>query len=111
MAPSANGDNAASEPEREQSLEAALALPDPDPICKIRDGKIYRLEVVQQPQIARMCGYGDKVFPEEVLPKDGTDIKQDRRPISPPPCVRLVICDANTGEEVDYGYVSLFVCC
>ncbi|KAM0339477.1 hypothetical protein ACHAPU_010924 [Fusarium lateritium] len=33
-----------------------------------------------------MCGFGDK----------------DRRPITPPPCVRLVIFDTNTGKEVDY---------
>lgn len=49
-----------------------------------RDGYRYSLEVVQQPQRARMCGFGDK----------------DRRPITPPPCVRLVIVD-NTGKEVD----------
>lgn len=46
----------------------------------------YTLVVEQQPQRARMCGFGDK----------------DRRPITPPPCVRLVITDKNTGEEVDY---------
>jgi hypothetical protein len=32
-----------------------------------------------------MCGFGDK----------------DRRPITPPPCVRLVITDEATGREVD----------
>lgn len=26
---------------------------------------------------------------------------QDRRPITPPPCVRLVVKDATTGKEVD----------
>ncbi|KAF4961945.1 hypothetical protein FSARC_9936 [Fusarium sarcochroum] len=49
-------------------------------------GRKYSLEVVQQPQRARMCGFGDK----------------DRRPITPPPCVRLVIIDTKTGKEVDY---------
>lgn len=44
----------------------------------------YSLEVVQQPQRARMCGFGDK----------------DRRPITPPPCVRLVIVNIETGREV-----------
>lgn len=48
-------------------------------------GRKYILEVVQQPIRARMCGFGDK----------------DRRPITPPPCVRLVILDIATGKEVD----------
>ena len=26
---------------------------------------------------------------------------QDRRPITPPPCIRLVVKDANTKEELD----------
>ncbi|EME79992.1 uncharacterized protein MYCFIDRAFT_86734 [Pseudocercospora fijiensis CIRAD86] len=49
-----------------------------------RDGYRYALEVVQQPQRARMCGFGDK----------------DRRPITPPPCVRLVITGID-GKEVN----------
>lgn len=48
-------------------------------------GRRYTLQVVQQPQRARMCGFGDK----------------DRRPITPPPCIRLVIIDVATGVEVD----------
>ena len=32
-----------------------------------------------------MCGFGDK----------------DRRPITPPPCIRLIVCDAMTGQEID----------
>lgn len=44
----------------------------------------YSLEVVQQPQRARMCGFGDK----------------DRRPITPPPCVRLVIYNTELEREV-----------
>ena len=50
-----------------------------------RNGYKYSLQVVQQPQRARMCGFGDK----------------DRRPITPPPCVRLVIIDETIGKEVD----------
>ncbi|KAK9467623.1 velvet factor [Lipomyces arxii] len=46
---------------------------------------IYRLEVVQQPIRARMCGFGDK----------------DRRPITPPPCIRLDIIDRGTGLPAD----------
>ncbi|KAF2212921.1 hypothetical protein CERZMDRAFT_67815 [Cercospora zeae-maydis SCOH1-5] len=49
-----------------------------------REGLRYSLQVVQQPQRARMCGFGDK----------------DRRPITPPPCVRLVIVDSATNKEV-----------
>ncbi|KAL7271822.1 hypothetical protein RUND412_005391 [Rhizina undulata] len=54
------------------------------------DGRIYSLEVKQQPIRARMCGFGDK----------------DRRPITPPPCVRLVVKDAATGKEVDINEVD-----
>ncbi|CAJ2501653.1 Uu.00g045060.m01.CDS01 [Anthostomella pinea] len=50
----------------------------------------YRLEVVQQPLRARMCGFGDK----------------DRRPITPPPCIRLVVMDRDTGKEVDCNEVE-----
>ncbi|KAG5922091.1 hypothetical protein E4U42_005609 [Claviceps africana] len=48
-------------------------------------GRKYQLDVVQQPKRARMCGFGDK----------------DRRPITPPPCVRLIITDVVTGKEID----------
>ncbi|KAJ8128078.1 hypothetical protein O1611_g5558 [Lasiodiplodia mahajangana] len=50
----------------------------------------YRLEVVQQPLRARMCGFGDK----------------DRRPITPPPCIRLVVMDKVSGKEVDCNEVE-----
>lgn len=36
---------------------------------------MYELSIAQQPSRARMCGFGDK----------------DRRPISPPPIVQLVV--------------------
>ncbi|UZP33875.1 hypothetical protein NXS19_001691 [Fusarium pseudograminearum] len=52
-----------------------------------RTGLKYSLDVQQQPIRARMCGFGDK----------------DRRPITPPPCVRLVIINSETGKEVDYN--------
>ncbi|CAK4029498.1 Hypothetical predicted protein [Lecanosticta acicola] len=55
-----------------------------------REGYRYSLEVVQQPQRARMCGFGDK----------------DRRPITPPPCVRLVIVDDATGREIDVSDIA-----
>ncbi len=44
----------------------------------------FELEVTQQPQRARMCGFGDK----------------DRRPITPPPCVRLIITELSTGKLI-----------
>lgn len=50
----------------------------------------YQLVVEQQPQRARMCGFGDK----------------DRRPITPPPCIRLLILDRVTGKEVDIDKVD-----
>ncbi|KAJ4370537.1 hypothetical protein N0V83_005058 [Neocucurbitaria cava] len=55
-----------------------------------RGGRTYRLRVEQQPIRARMCGFGDK----------------DRRPITPPPCIRLIVCDSQTGQEVDVNDVD-----
>lgn len=51
----------------------------------------YSLECRQQPQRARMCGFGDK----------------DRRPITPAPCVRLIIKDSRTNTEVDYTTMDI----
>ncbi|KAK4230494.1 velvet factor-domain-containing protein [Podospora fimiseda] len=53
-------------------------------------GRVYSLHVVQQPQRARMCGFGDK----------------DRRPITPPPCVRLSVKDVRTGREIDLNEIE-----
>ncbi|PNS20496.1 hypothetical protein CAC42_5946 [Sphaceloma murrayae] len=44
----------------------------------------FTLVIEQQPIRARMCGFGDK----------------DRRPITPPPCVRVIVTDVTTGQEV-----------
>ncbi|KAK0657183.1 velvet factor-domain-containing protein [Cercophora newfieldiana] len=54
------------------------------------NGWVYKLVVVQQPQRARMCGFGDK----------------DRRPITPPPCVRLMVIDKKTGKEVNCNEIE-----
>ncbi|KXH63752.1 developmental regulator VelB [Colletotrichum salicis] len=60
--------------------------PVPASISKTDDlGRKYELVVVQQPQRARMCGFGDK----------------DRRPITPPPCIKVVVRDAKTGQEIN----------
>ncbi|KAL0939369.1 developmental regulator VelB [Colletotrichum truncatum] len=53
-------------------------------------GRQYRLDVVQQPQRARMCGFGDK----------------DRRPITPPPCIRVVVFDPVTKQEIHVNEVD-----
>ncbi len=80
------------------------------------DGRTYQLEIVQQPVRARACGFGDKVgpkvlfiswsgfrrrldtprpchiqFPCQVCLYLTSDITQDRRPLSPPPIIRLWI--------------------
>ncbi|KAI9854206.1 MAG: hypothetical protein M1830_006551 [Pleopsidium flavum] len=67
----------------------------PPSTSTIDNGRIYSLDVVQQPVRARMCGFGDK----------------DRRPITPPPCVRLIVRDATTQKEIDINEIdtSFFV--
>lgn len=78
----------------------------------------YSLDIVQQPVRARMCGFGDKVSPADWCrattfsdasrqPSLILGAVQDRRPITPPPCVRLVVKDASTHKELDIKSVSL----
>lgn len=68
-----------------------------------------RLECLQQPKRARMCGFGDKVRDRvscrvyDFLWRKLTHL-QDRRPITPPPCVRLYVTDLATGKEADCKY-------
>ncbi|KAK9361752.1 velvet factor-domain-containing protein [Lipomyces starkeyi] len=52
---------------------------------------IYLLLVVQQPIRARMCGFGDK----------------DRRPLTPPPCIQLLIKDKATGQDADISKLDV----
>ncbi|KAJ8102775.1 velvet factor-domain-containing protein [Lipomyces tetrasporus] len=52
---------------------------------------IYQLRVVQQPIRARMCGFGDK----------------DRRPLTPPPCIQLIIKDKVTGQDADISKLDV----
>lgn len=63
---------------------------EPTPTSCHLNGKKYQLVVVQQPQRARMCGFGDK----------------DRRPITPPPCVKLIVTDLDTGKESDFNTIE-----
>ncbi|PWY86922.1 hypothetical protein BO70DRAFT_287901 [Aspergillus heteromorphus CBS 117.55] len=60
------------------------------PLSTVHDGRIWSLMVGQQPVRARMCGFGDK----------------DRRPITPPPCIRLVVRDAQTEKEIDINEID-----
>ncbi|OQE28888.1 hypothetical protein PENSTE_c003G09427 [Penicillium steckii] len=60
------------------------------PIETDYDGRKWSLQVVQQPIRARMCGFGDK----------------DRRPITPPPCIRLIVRDIHTGKEIDINEID-----
>ncbi|KAH0397701.1 hypothetical protein KCU89_g8001, partial [Aureobasidium melanogenum] len=67
-----------------QAMQAAPVSQTAKTLSVVRDGLRFSLVVVQQPVRARMCGFGDK----------------DRRPITPPPCVRLVVTDEQTQQEV-----------
>ncbi|CAI6341850.1 unnamed protein product [Periconia digitata] len=77
-----------------QSIYATGPPPPPtnhlQPYVGTKNGRVYRLRVEQQPIRARMCGFGDK----------------DRRPITPPPCIRLIVCDAATGKEINSSDVD-----
>ncbi|RFU25519.1 hypothetical protein B7463_g10808, partial [Scytalidium lignicola] len=64
--------------------------PEPLPRSCVEGGWKFELNVVQQPRRARMCGFGDK----------------DRRPITPPPCVQLIITDVVTGKQVDVNEIE-----
>ncbi|KAI4244077.1 MAG: hypothetical protein LQ352_006924 [Teloschistes flavicans] len=75
---------------------AKAETPEPQPTNTIVDGRKYSLEIAQEPVRARMCGFGDK----------------DRRPITPPPCIRLIVQDANPPyNEIDINNIdtSFFV--
>ncbi|ERF71329.1 hypothetical protein EPUS_03483 [Endocarpon pusillum Z07020] len=72
-------------PRMERDAEGFLIMDEPPAVSTKYDGREWALEVPQQPIRARMCGFGDK----------------DRRPITPPPCVRLIVRDPMTGREID----------
>jgi hypothetical protein len=38
--------------------------------------------------------------------KSCADSDQDRRPVSPPPCIQLLIVDERDGQEIDYRFVN-----
>ncbi|GAB7349572.1 hypothetical protein MBLNU459_g0266t1 [Dothideomycetes sp. NU459] len=66
------------------SVPPASQIQPPQVYSGVRGNWRYSLHVDQQPIRARMCGFGDK----------------DRRPITPPPCIKLVITDITTNKEV-----------
>ncbi|MCJ1355756.1 MAG: hypothetical protein MMC33_005748 [Icmadophila ericetorum] len=76
------------------SSSAGTVLPSlprsPTSTSTMENGRIYSLDVIQQPIRARMCGFGDK----------------DRRPITPPPCIRLIVKDAVTNKEIDINEID-----
>ena len=84
------------------------------PFSARHNGRIWSLQVVQQPIRARMCGFGDKVgrlfrflsgIPVNLqLTNLLFSFLKDRRPITPPPCVRLIVQDEQTGKEIDIKY-------
>ncbi|KAK4048610.1 hypothetical protein OIO90_005780 [Microbotryomycetes sp. JL221] len=53
------------------------------PSTEIQQARQYKLDVIQQPRQARMCGSGDKA---------------DRRPIDPPPLLRLRVRKSSTAR-------------
>ncbi|KAL8713556.1 MAG: hypothetical protein Q9220_002418 [cf. Caloplaca sp. 1 TL-2023] len=62
------------------------SAPEPASTSTVMEGRKYSLDIVQEPIRARMCGFGDK----------------DRRPITPPPCIRLLVHEANSPfSEID----------
>ncbi|KAK7204667.1 velvet factor-domain-containing protein [Myxozyma melibiosi] len=72
-------------PQQHAAMAARPVFDDP------KEPYIYTLKVVQQPIRARMCGFGDK----------------DRRPITPPPCIQLIITDKATGREADIAKLDV----
>nr|POE63212.1 velvet complex subunit b [Quercus suber] len=82
----------------QMALSDTSRVPDRAPIQMSYSGSTdkyrYTLVVAQQPQRARMCGFGDK----------------DRRPITPPPCIKLELTDL-AGNPVDIDSIdgSFFV--
>lgn len=69
---------------RTEAAGSQARIPSLEGLANVVDGRKYKLEVVQSPSRARMCGFGDK----------------DRRPLNPPLIVKLSIIDITAGEEV-----------
>ena len=88
-------------PRLERDAEGFLIMDEPPAVSTKYDGREWALEVPQQPIRARMCGFGDKVCTSVLSSSHGADMMQDRRPITPPPCVRLIVRDPMTGREID----------
>jgi Velvet factor len=85
----------------ERDADGFLIMDEPPAVSTKYDGREWALEVPQQPVRARMCGFGDKVCDGCFKINRIADILQDRRPITPPPCVKLIVKDPVTGREID----------
>jgi len=88
-------------PRMERDPGGFLIMDEPPAVSTKYDGRQWALEVPQQPIRARMCGFGDKVRIPALPASTLVDTAQDRRPITPPPCVRLIVRDPMTGREID----------
>ncbi|KAI8148837.1 velvet factor-domain-containing protein [Fennellomyces sp. T-0311] len=78
LLPPTFGESSASTSTQHELEATAFTVPQPrqqTPAWHRKDEREYRLEIIQQPSRARMCGFGDK----------------DRRPISPPPILQLLV--------------------
>ena len=81
-----NGNGVPPSPGFASDDETPYQFPDLEPMSRQWGKHGYGLVVQQQPERARMCGFGDK----------------DRRPITPAVIVKLLIFDAVTRQEIDY---------
>ncbi|TXT04249.1 hypothetical protein VHUM_04247 [Vanrija humicola] len=88
-------DDAGDEHDRDRELSDGARPGDPEDLTDKE--LVYVLEVIQQPQRARACGFGDK----------------DRRPLSPPPIIQLRIMDkmgkAISPHSIDFHRFVLMV--
>jgi hypothetical protein len=71
----------------------------------------YKLEVIQQPERARACGSGAKceIFVRLSSTRLTATASADRRPVDPPPIVRLRIFEGQNAEnDITVGYPGYF---
>ncbi|KIW72623.1 hypothetical protein, variant [Phialophora macrospora] len=93
MSPLANGNGVPPSPSQASNATDDLSnydLPDLPTMSRVWGNHAFVLIIQQQPQRARMCGFGDK----------------DRRPITPPLIVKLMILDSVTNQEINYDINS-----
>ncbi|KAJ9630612.1 hypothetical protein H2203_001135 [Taxawa tesnikishii (nom. ined.)] len=89
MPAATNGQNAGASASQAQAQTQTRPGPPPALEGVMNDLK-FKLVVAQQPVRARMCGFGDK----------------DRRPITPPPCIQLVVTSLSSGKEIPHDMID-----